>query len=412
MAMFQVFQGGTGAITNATRYYRMDGCASAVSVEVYARNMICEAGSLENLTVTVTADPGGVTSRTFTIMKNGSATTLAVTIASGSTTASTTANDLALVAGDRISLRGTVSGAPAAAAAYWSADFIPTTTQRCTWGGCTNGDISTNVATRYAPLGAGGTLAFISTTAAAAATLWNIDATITAVYIELDADPGVGNSWAFTIYKNGSSVGASTVTLGSGETTKNVTGLTIDIAPGDVFAMESLPTSNPTNSGVRYGIAYTPDVDGQWNICLCTPDSNDYTNGHYTFLNAGQDFEDATENLRFEGAHSAGDSTKDWHIKSSRGKLNTAPGGSETRTFTLRKNGGDTANVLSFSAAGTTATSAQAVDFDAAAYCSMLLNKSASAASSIFQVAFLAANGLAPPAGGSHGSLLLLGVGT
>lgn len=404
--------GGTGNVVNGTRYHFCDGANVATSTEVYARNMIAEAGSLENLTVTLSAAPGAGTSRTFTVMKNGVAQSLAVTIADAATTASTTANDLGLSAGDRISLRGTVSGAAAAAGAFWSFDFIPTTDQRCTWGSCTVGDISSTAATRYNPIGGTGQTQFISTTAAQAALPWNINATITALYIELDAEPGVGNTWAFSIYKNGSIEITSTITFVSGETTKSVTGLSIAITPTDTLAIEAVPVSGPTSTGIRYGIAYTPTTVGQWNISGGAPDSNDYTDGTFTFINTGQDFE-STEGIRLSGAHSAASSpTGDWHIAASYGKLNTAPSGAETRSFTLRKNGSSTANVLSFSGAGVTATSAQAVDFDDGDYVSMLLNKSASATSSIYQWAFRAGGGSAAAAAGGGPSLLLLGVGS
>jgi hypothetical protein len=100
--------------------------ASSPSSEAYRYELAPMAGVIKNMTVMLTAAPGGAASRTFTLRVNGVSTALTVTISAGATTGEDTVHSVEVSRNDRLAWfsDGGV-GAPAAAAVAISADFIP-----------------------------------------------------------------------------------------------------------------------------------------------------------------------------------------------------------------------------------------------------------------------------------------------
>jgi hypothetical protein len=89
------------------------------ATESSVEGIVPVAGTISNLRVQVTSSPGGTTSRTFTLLRNGSPTALSCTIGSAPITCSDTTDQVSLSAGQRIDLEQTeAGGATAAAASY------------------------------------------------------------------------------------------------------------------------------------------------------------------------------------------------------------------------------------------------------------------------------------------------------
>lgn len=116
--------GGITALT-ATKWYPAGGeLDSSAAGESSINQPVPYAGTIKNLYVIITAAPGGATTRTFTLRKNGGSQTVTVTIADPATTGSDTAHSFTVAAGDLIDVYHTVSGAPAAASGHWGMELV------------------------------------------------------------------------------------------------------------------------------------------------------------------------------------------------------------------------------------------------------------------------------------------------
>lgn len=85
-----------------TQYFHSAGFDAADNT---AQMIMPIAGTLRNLYVRTGTAPGGSATYSFTLMKDGSTTTLATTISSSATEASDSSNTVALSAGESLSLR-------------------------------------------------------------------------------------------------------------------------------------------------------------------------------------------------------------------------------------------------------------------------------------------------------------------
>ena len=106
-----IFLGNTNG-TNPTANYFIPITGSKISdaTEFDLSMLIPTAGILKNLFVQLGAAPGATNSRTFTVNKNTVATSLATTIADTAVSNNNVANFVAVSAGDKISIKHTVSG--------------------------------------------------------------------------------------------------------------------------------------------------------------------------------------------------------------------------------------------------------------------------------------------------------------
>ncbi len=123
--MKQVIIGGynDNLSNSAPEYNTIAGGYTWTTTADQRKQVVSTAGTLKNLFVELSAGPGSGTSYTFTVMKNGAATSLAVPISNTATTGSDPANSIAVVAGDTIQLRSTYTGTPGTPTARWSVMF-------------------------------------------------------------------------------------------------------------------------------------------------------------------------------------------------------------------------------------------------------------------------------------------------
>lgn len=213
--------------------------------------------TLANLSVQLSAAPGGATARTFTLFVNGSSTGLTVTISGAATGATDVTHSVHMNSGDFAEWRGTISGSPAAArvlityetATDNAADSIlwaigenfnhgatgPATTPLC--GGCppSNGVAEGNAVFPAAVAG-----------------------TISAIYAYDNKDPGSDNTRGYdcqlriNIANAGSAIQLRGATRGG-----NLTGLSVAFTPGDLmcWSWSNIVGAN-TSTHIGFAICY------------------------------------------------------------------------------------------------------------------------------------------------------------
>ena len=123
--MKQVIPGGNNdALSNsATEYNSLMGGGAWDSTQIRSYQVIPTGGTLRKLRIKLSAAPT-TNPYVFTIMKNGSATTLTCTVAVGSTTAEDSTHEVTFAAGDYVTIRSSYSSAPGnTPSAQWSTEW-------------------------------------------------------------------------------------------------------------------------------------------------------------------------------------------------------------------------------------------------------------------------------------------------
>lgn len=172
-------------------------------------------GRLKRFYVDLVTAPGGITSRTFTIRKNGNPQSLAVTISGANTTGNDTdpAHDVDIAAGDLVAIGDAVSGSPAATAGHFGIVFLPDT-QGEYIASANPFDKTSSTAIEYLHMNCGN--GFLTGTENEQHGLCPAT-TAKKIYVKLDTSPGSGNSWIFTLRDDLAST-ALTVTLTNAQT--------------------------------------------------------------------------------------------------------------------------------------------------------------------------------------------------
>jgi len=204
----------------ANSFYAPMATSFSTLVEFNAQILFPTAGTLKKFYVRLVVAPGGATSRSFTIRKNGVDTGLVVTISgadiNGNNTAAGDAVDID--AGDRVSIQHTVTGAPAVSAARFGIVFLPDNPGE--WiASATTGNPTSSTAVEYQRPNCG--FSYLVATeneqhGLAPAT------TAKKIYVNLSAAPGLGESWIFTL-REALSDTALTVTIADADTSGNAT---------------------------------------------------------------------------------------------------------------------------------------------------------------------------------------------
>src|SRR5689334_12075093 len=115
--------------TSVANYNRINATypASWTGTEGFRATPIGGALTLSNFYMLLDVAPGAGTSYTFTVMKNGSATALTVTISDAATTATDSTHSVSFAAGDTVSIQSQPTGA-VATTNLQSWNFLVTTT--------------------------------------------------------------------------------------------------------------------------------------------------------------------------------------------------------------------------------------------------------------------------------------------
>jgi hypothetical protein len=316
---------------------------------------VAASGTFLNLRVQVKTALAAGSSRSFTVYKNGSATSLSVTIPESDTTIySDTVNTVTVAAGDLIALGTTLTGTNVNTIVAVSIEFESDTAAGSIYGG---------------PLAQIGTTTFntmstfMSSQGASPGnavddgnSLWPLDGDMTALYVRLNTAPGGANSRIFNIVKNGT---IQDGTGGTVDTTVTITGaaqtgnasFTLPVAAGDVLSFRGTEGGTPATSPLMIGSAFTSDVPDLFVICSSDQDQASATLASYS-SQSGDHWTTTEANVLINGTITSFEIIG-WRI--------VASAADNGRTFQPRVNGVDTGPTAAM--AGGLTTSARDINY-------------------------------------------------
>jgi hypothetical protein len=111
-----------------------------------------------------------------------------------------------------------------------------------------------NYETRYMPMG----YAADSNTESTVQVPMPVAGNLSKFYVNLDGSPGTGNSYTFTVRKNGADQIDLQVVISGSATSGSDTSGSVSFAAGDLISIESTPASSPTDRGARWSATFTP----------------------------------------------------------------------------------------------------------------------------------------------------------
>lgn len=314
--------------------------------------------------------PGSGASYTFTVMKNGSATSLQVVISDLGTSATDTTNSASFAAGDTVSVQCVPSAgtAPATSNAQ-SWNFVVTAADMTAPILSALAGASTST-TQYASLTAGHLSALgWSATETDSQIIIPTGGTISNLHAKISSTPGTSKSYQFTLMKNGA---ATTLDLtlsgavGSGSDTTH----SVSVSAGDTLTLRCIPTNTPNSqTSMAFGMVFTPTTPGESFFGFGSANAPSVLATNFEqVLGLGNNSWVATESARAltPGA---------WTMKKIYVKHGTAPGLGASRTIALRKAGATTALSVTVSDSGTSGNTAADVTYaqgDTIAYVSTL----------------------------------------
>jgi len=266
-----LIMGGTHAATLSTaaaRYVRVMNMGPHVSVTENEMRQVCPtAGTIKNFYVELTEDPGNNGAYKFTLRKGGVSQTLTVTITDPATTGNDTSNEVAVVAGDILTMIVEPIDSPSATPKVrWGMTFVADTDgESIILGGSDNDLHPTN--TEY--------------TGIIGRWVWNVSEAyyptmgqaciLKKLYVLLSAAPGADKDYDFTV-RIGDPLADSNivVNIGDAATTGNSGALEDTMSDDDLIMLKVVPTDTPTVVDAYWGlvsyvappVAPTPVVDG------------------------------------------------------------------------------------------------------------------------------------------------------
>jgi hypothetical protein len=286
--------------------------------------MCTTAGVVTNMSAVVGAAPGSGKSWTLTLQKNDSDTAMVAVISDTAKTATYTATQISVSAGDTLNWKIVPSGTPTALQYLAISTEYVTTGPHCNIFCQARNNISSNV---YYPIACG---AYPTATADGQSTLvMPVAGTLTKMSVKLvtatDADTGI----LFTVYKNGSPTSLS-FSVSDGEDSMSDSG-NVPVVPGDRISVYCEQISTPPETGVALGLEFLPAVFGIFPMATAVYQSAPFT-GNATEYIAGLQFMPTVPDESYFGPISR--FTKVTLLGMSLYST-AAPGAGEGNTFTL-----------------------------------------------------------------------------
>lgn len=321
--------------TGDTEYNMVTGGGGWTTTESSMYQIVSTGGSFKNLRVKLDGGPGGGASYAFTLMQNGSPTSLTCTIADTATTGSDTSNTVNVSAGDYLTIRCVPSGGPAARNAYWTFMFTGSTSKESLIMGGYPDAIAQN-ATEYNFLTRGyvwtGTEANYYQIVSTAGTLKNL-------YVKLQNTPNADTT--FTLRKNGADT-SLTVTLNSSATGSD-TAHTVSVAAGDKINLKySTAGTYPATGYAWWGLTFLADTDGESLILGGSEDNLSNVITEFNSFAAARNTWNITESYRYRLGQTC--TLKNLYLY-----LSAAPGSGKYYRFTIRQNDADTSLLVTVS---------------------------------------------------------------
>ncbi len=359
--MRQLLRAHTAAI-NLTNHY-LNGWTGGGEQTYMGRTVIPAVGKLQALRVVVAAAPGAGKSYTFTVNKNGSNQSLAVTISGTDTTGVDIAHSVTVAAGDLFYLARSSSGSPTNVMAWWCIEWIDTTNNYSLF----LSGLSTSYADgTYCPIAMGAAGTWSNTTESYVQVPVKAG-TIKRLYVCMrwspgGPDPWYGSGWCkytATLRVNGVSTALTANCTIQGTAVGPVVGydVTHEIAVNDGDLVDILVNRQTSGYAINaayfsWGVCYTGQAV---EMCASYPGApGDQTpNWHFLQDDVNNGFKQGTGVEDGVLAISNNDVIKGLTVR-----LTTAPGGTATRTFTLRKNKASTSLAVTISGAATSGSNA------------------------------------------------------
>lgn len=244
---------------SATQYdVPWGGMGHARSTTESDMSVICAAnGTIKNLYAALSGTPGALKNYNVTLMKNGVATALSVTISDLATTGNDTVNSVSVSAGDTLSLRFTPSVvAPTVRMMKWGLAFAPTTAGELIYGFASNISPSNTTVQYNQPLSYGQATWGGET----GRTHMFPAATVKAFYAKLSAAPGAGKSYEIRLRRNSSANTPASVTISDAATSGSISLTGARVSLNDLVSMRSTPTGTPATVFVKTGLVITLDT--------------------------------------------------------------------------------------------------------------------------------------------------------
>lgn len=300
---------------------------------------IAIAGTFRNLKVRLGSAPGTGKSRTFTLMVNGVASGLTVTISGAGVFADNTGVDVSVSIGDFVCLRHEQSGIPSDNnPTRISLEYENATTATSIYG-CTSQDVPNNVVTAYTgALLTDGVYETASSGRILKESLIGPPGTLTGYRVDLLIAPGAGKSRIYGLVINGISqdgTGGTTdtrITIADAATSGSKA-FSIHVNKGDRVAYEIIPSGTPTNSRHRFGSSYVADTTGYYILGTMTGERLLTSATQYGWLGGHNENWNTTEANFLQEVGTSGIIFVDIYVR-----LNDVPTSGDSYTFTLRRN--------------------------------------------------------------------------
>lgn len=330
----------------ATEYNCLMGGMLWNATENIVYQCIPTGGTISGLLVRLSGNVAAASTYTFTLMVNSVPSALAVTISTGASTGSDWTNSVSVTAGQTVSLRSTFTGAPGALLASWSTIWNPTITGEsiclihmqtavaAIWFGEIQGS----------PINGATTETWVQAPIPTAGGFKKL-------YVQLSADPGdpLGpDGYIFTLRLAAAGT-TLTTTISADNTAGNNTTNTVAVVAGDLVDIYVAPLNAPAVAPeCAIGMVFVPTVSGE--SLVMGGGFNATAAGITRYMNlcgTGRASWDATEASMFSLTQSA-------ILKKLYVKLETAPGGADTYTISIREQLGNTGLTVTITGAATT----------------------------------------------------------
>lgn len=308
---------------------------------------------ITKLTVDLETAPGAGKSWVFRLHKNNT-TDLnnSVTIADTATQGFDITSVDKLAAGDYIQLKCTPSGTPTTSAVYrWSFEIETFNNQFFTVGGSNSLLPSGSVRSYFHPLSAHSLNA--STTESNSVRAYLSGDYILNYIRYYGGTPGAGNTWTYSVYKNGAEEASSIGAVTGGSSIVVVSGLNISFQAGDYFTISIIPSGTlplAAPSHVSASMAFTSVNSGETFVSASPISlSTSATTWFRTYWPgvAGSTTSETNSKLIIPKNSTI-------YMKNFRAVVSVAPGTGKSWTFSVRKNAAAANNSIQITGAGTT----------------------------------------------------------
>jgi len=249
-----------------TEYAGLMGSGGSWDATITNTDQICSvAGTLQNLRVRLFSAPGTGNSIAFTVMVNGVASTLTLTISGTDITGADTSNTVAVAAGDTLALRSVPSSTPTVGPSEWGLELDPTIDGESPQMLVQNNGTISNASVNYGfPTGQfgdwnGTANQTFSTTESSCRSVSSVAFTMKDMHFSVNTAPGSGNSWTLIGRINGADTAITTSISGTATVATPDTTNDVSVADNVAVALNLTPASSPT-SGVIYRFSFVAFV--------------------------------------------------------------------------------------------------------------------------------------------------------